>query len=48
MLRFNRSDWAEESEHFRISSYCWGTLLRLLKVYAETGAVLPHAERLLL
>lgn len=47
-VRFHHRGWAEASEHFRISSYCWGTLLRLLKVYVETGAVLPHAERVLL
>lgn len=47
-VRFHHRGWAEESEHFRISSYCWGTLLRLLKVYVETGAVMPHAARLLL
>ena len=47
-VRFHHRGWAEASEHFRISSYCWGTLLRLLKVYVETGAVLPHAERSLL
>ncbi|MFZ1687740.1 MAG: SRPBCC domain-containing protein [Flavobacteriales bacterium] len=47
-VRFHHSGWAEESEHFRISSYCWGTLLRLLKVYVERAEVMPHADRLLL
>ena len=47
-VRFHHSGWAEESEHFRISSYCWAMLLRLLKVYVETGAVTPHAHRALL
>lgn len=47
-VRFHHLGWAEESEHFRISSYCWAMLLRLLKVYVETGAVMPHAERPLL
>jgi uncharacterized protein YndB with AHSA1/START domain len=47
-VRFYHKGWAEESEHFRISSYCWGTLLRLLKLYVERGEVMPHAERLLL
>lgn len=47
-VRFHHSGWAVTSEHFRISSYCWGTLLRLLKVYVESGAVMPHAERFLL
>ncbi|MBK9177835.1 MAG: SRPBCC domain-containing protein [Flavobacteriales bacterium] len=45
-VRFYHRDWAEASEHYRISSYCWAMLLRLLKVYVETGAVMPHAERL--
>jgi uncharacterized protein YndB with AHSA1/START domain len=47
-IRFYHSGWTEESEHFRISSYCWAMLLRLLKVYVETGKVMSHAERLLL
>lgn len=47
-VRFHHRGWAEESEHFRISSYCWAMLLRLLKVFVETSAVMPHAERLLL
>lgn len=47
-VRFYHAGWAEETEHFRISSYCWAMLLRLLKVYVETGAVMPHAERVLL
>lgn len=47
-VRFHHRGWAEAGEHFRISSYCWGTLLRLMKVYVETGAVLAHAERSLL
>lgn len=47
-VRFHHSGWAEESEHFRISSYCWAMLLRLLKVYVERGDVMPHAERVLL
>ncbi len=47
-VRFHHCGWKEESEHFRISSYCWAMLLRLLKVYVETGAVMPHQERLLL
>ncbi len=47
-VRFHHSGWAEEREHFRISSYCWAMLLRLLKVYVERGEVMPHAERVLL
>jgi uncharacterized protein YndB with AHSA1/START domain len=47
-VRFHHTGWAEQSEHFRVSSYCWAMLLRLLKVYVERGAVMPHAERLLL
>lgn len=47
-MRFSHTGWAEESEHFRISSYCWAVLLRLLKVYVERGKVMPHAEGVLL
>ena len=47
-MRFHHDGWKEENEHFRVSSYCWAMLLRLLKVYVERGEVMPHAERLLL
>ncbi|MEO8589678.1 MAG: SRPBCC domain-containing protein [Flavobacteriales bacterium] len=47
-VRFYHSGWATESEHFRISSYCWAMLLRLLKVYVERGEVMPYAQRVLL
>jgi uncharacterized protein YndB with AHSA1/START domain len=45
-VRFYHRGWAEESEHFRISSYCWAQLLHLLKRWVEAGEVMPHAERL--
>jgi hypothetical protein len=47
-VRFSHTGWAEEGEPFRISSYCWAMLLRLLKVYVERGEVMPHHERVLL
>lgn len=47
-VRFHHRGWKEENEHFRVSSYCWAMLLRLLKVYVERGEVMPHAQRLLL
>jgi hypothetical protein len=44
-VRFHHTGWAEKSEHFCISSYCWATYLRLLKRYIEHGEIVPYSER---
>lgn len=44
-MRFSHTGWAEDREHFRISSDCCAMLLRLLKVYVARGEVMPHHER---
>jgi len=44
-VTFLHSGWAEASEHFRISSYCWATYLRLLKRYVELGEVVEYSKR---
>ncbi|MEQ1763530.1 MAG: SRPBCC domain-containing protein [Pyrinomonadaceae bacterium] len=44
-LRFEHKGWAEVSEHFRISSYCWAVYLNVLKKHLETGVVIPYEER---
>jgi len=45
-VRFAHHGWAEASEHFRISSFCWAMYLRLLRRAVETGEVVPYALRL--
>jgi len=47
-VRFSHTGWSDQDEHFRVSSYCWAMLLRLLKVYVERGEVMPHTQRQLL
>jgi uncharacterized protein YndB with AHSA1/START domain len=47
-VSFSHSGWKDHSEHYRISSYCWAQLLRLLKRWVEAGEVLEHPKRALL
>jgi len=44
-VHFFHLGWAEASEHFGITTYCWGQLLRGLKIYVEEGVIIPHAQR---
>jgi uncharacterized protein YndB with AHSA1/START domain len=44
-LSFLHTGWAEQSAHFRQSSYCWAMYLRLMRIHCETGAVTPYADR---
>ena len=45
-VRFYNSGWENDSEHFRISTYCWAMYLRLLKRYVEFGEVVEYEKRL--
>ena len=45
-LEFYNTGWSETSEHFKISSYCWGMYLRLLKRYLEYGEIIAYKNRL--
>jgi len=42
---FFHEGWREPNEHFRISNFCWGTLLTGLKNYVERGIVVPFEQR---
>lgn len=42
---FFHSNWQQANEHFAISNYCWGQLLKGLKDHCETGAVVPFENR---
>jgi uncharacterized protein YndB with AHSA1/START domain len=44
-LRFYHSGWREANEHFRISSYCWATYLRILKRFLEKGERVIYEKR---
>ncbi|MBK9109463.1 MAG: SRPBCC domain-containing protein [Saprospiraceae bacterium] len=41
-IEFAHRDWKEANKHFRVSSYCWATYLRVLKLYLEKGAETPY------
>lgn len=44
-LRFSHDGWAESNEHFRVSSFCWASYLRILKRHLEDGIRVPYEER---
>lgn len=45
-VRFHHRGWPGESEHYRISCYCWAMYLRILKRYLEHGEHVPYERRL--
>lgn len=44
-LRFWHTGWKADTDHFRISSYCWAMYLRLLKRYLEHGETVDYENR---
>lgn len=44
-VTFFHNNWKDASEHYGISTFCWGQLLNGLKNYVEKGVIIPHAER---
>lgn len=42
---FFHKGWEKENEHFAITNFCWGQLLKGLKDYCETGANVPFEKR---
>jgi uncharacterized protein YndB with AHSA1/START domain len=45
-VRFHHVGWPHDSEHYRISSYCWAMYLRLLRRYLEHGETVDYGRRL--
>lgn len=45
VIDFYHRGWAAETDHFRISSFCWATYLRLLKRHIEHGEFTPYGQR---
>src|SRR5258706_13210805 len=45
-IDFYHTGWPGNSEHYRISSYCWAMYLRILKRYIEYGEQVPYKDRL--
>jgi len=44
-VTFFHKGWREASEHFGITTFCWGQLLNGLKNYVEKGIIVPHHLR---
>ena len=45
VVQFSHSGWADPSERFRISSYCWAMYLRLMKRSLERGEFVEYGQR---
>ncbi|HMT07959.1 MAG TPA: SRPBCC domain-containing protein [Pyrinomonadaceae bacterium] len=45
VVDFYHRGWPDNSDHFRISSFCWATYLRLLKRHIEHGEFTPYGQR---
>lgn len=45
VLHFSHEGWADQSPHYRRSSYCWAMYLRLLRVFCESGEITPYGSR---
>jgi len=45
IVDFYHKGWAEASDHFRISSYCWAMYLLCMKENLERGIVTPYEAR---
>ena len=45
-VRFSHSGWQSESEHFRVSSYCWAMYLRVMRRFVEFGEQVRYEDRL--
>ena len=45
-IRFTHEGWAEASDHYRISTFCWAMYLRLLKRYIQHEEVVAYVDRL--
>lgn len=44
-IYFFHTNWQQANEHFAISNFCWGQLLKGLKEYCETGVIVPFEKR---
>ena len=44
-VSFFHKGWREASEHFGITNFCWGQLLKGLKDYVEKEIVVPYEWR---
>ena len=46
IVDFYHSGWPDANAHFRTSSCCWASYLRILRRYVEHGERVPYADRL--
>jgi uncharacterized protein YndB with AHSA1/START domain len=45
-VRFRHIGWPNNSDNYRMSSYCWAAYLRIMRRYLEYGESVPYEKRL--
>lgn len=45
-VRFAHTGWPDDTEHFRVSSFCWAMYLRHLRRHVEAGITVDYDQRL--
>lgn len=45
-VSFHHLGWPSDTEHYRVSCYCWAMYLRVLRRYLEQGEQVPYERRL--
>lgn len=44
-VEFYHAGWSAQTEHFKISSFCWATYLRLMRRFVEFGETVEYERR---
>lgn len=45
-VSFYHTGWRAQNQHYKISSYCWAMLLRIMKLNLENGLTVQYEDRL--
>jgi uncharacterized protein YndB with AHSA1/START domain len=45
-VRFRHVGWREVNDLYRVSCYCWGAYLRILRRYVQYGERVPYEKRI--
>ncbi len=45
-IRFSHAGWPSDTEHYRVSTFCWAMYLRHLRRHVESGITVDYERRL--
>ncbi len=45
-IRFSHAGWPADTEHYRVSTFCWAMYLRHLRRHVESGITVEYERRL--